>query len=117
MSFFLRPQPRRFSKTPFFNRREWSTFRPALTAAQLLFAHAGPGSGRGVDDGLKARRASPLGKGSGLVAELVCQSCGMVSHSPLPRFRADTMPACLCGGRRQVVRVKHHLQAGERSGR
>jgi hypothetical protein len=81
-----------------------------------LFALAGPGSGRWVDDGLKARRASPLGKGSGPVAELVCQSCGMVSHSPLPRFRADTMPACLCGGRRQVVRVKHHLQAGERSG-
>src|SRR5919199_174140 len=38
MSFFLRPQPRRFSKTPFFNRREWSTFRPALTPGSSRLA-------------------------------------------------------------------------------
>src|SRR5919199_3177331 len=73
------PSTPAFQQDPLFNRREWSTFRPALTAAQLLFAHAGPGSGRGVDDGLKARRAFPLWEGSGPVAELVCQSCGMVS--------------------------------------
>ena len=39
------------------------------------------------------------------VAELVCHSCRAVSYSRVPRFRPDTMPACACGGRRQIVRV------------
>jgi hypothetical protein len=46
--------------------------------------------------------------GMGAVAELVCQACGAVSHSKVPKFRPDTMPACPCGGRRQIVRIRHH---------
>jgi hypothetical protein len=68
-----------------------------------------------VEGGLTARGVAPLGMGLGPVAELVCQGCGQVSHCRLPRFRPDTMPACPCGGRRQIVRVRHELQAGERS--
>lgn len=48
--------------------------------------------------------------GMGAVAELVCQACGAVSHSKVPRFRPDTMPKCPCGGRRQIVRIRHHGQ-------
>jgi hypothetical protein len=61
-----------------------------------------------MDDGLKARRAAPLGLGP--VAELVCQACGRVSHCMVPRFRPDTMPACPCGGRRQILRLRHHVR-------
>jgi len=42
------------------------------------------------------------------MAELVCQTCGEVSWSRVPRHRPDTMPACPCGGRRQIVRIQHH---------
>ena len=63
-----------------------------------------------MDDGLRARRAAPLGMGLGPVAELVCQACGRVSHCRVPRFRPDTMPACACGGRRQIVRLRHHVR-------
>jgi hypothetical protein len=40
------------------------------------------------------------------IAELICHTCGAVSYSRLPVHRTDTMPACTCGGRRQVVRVR-----------
>jgi hypothetical protein len=40
------------------------------------------------------------------VAEHVCQSCGKVTWSDVPK-RTDTMPACPCGGRRQIVRIRH----------
>jgi hypothetical protein len=33
-------------------------------------------------------------------------SCGKVTWTSVPR-RTDTMPACLCGGRRQIVRIRH----------
>jgi hypothetical protein len=61
-----------------------------------------------MDHELKARRAAPLGMGP--LAELVCQACGSVSHCRMPRFRPDTMPACACGGRRQIVRLRHHVR-------
>jgi hypothetical protein len=63
-----------------------------------------------MDGRLKARRAAALGMGPGPVAELVCQACGRVSHCRVPRFRRDTMPACPCGGRRQIVRLRHHVR-------
>jgi ribosomal protein L44E len=47
------------------------------------------------------------------IAELVCQACGEVTTSSVPR-RTDTMPACSCGGRRQLVRILHGLRSGER---
>ena len=47
------------------------------------------------------------------VAELVCQACGKVTWSKVPR-RTDTMPACPCGGRRQIVRIRHKLRSGVR---
>lgn len=40
------------------------------------------------------------------IAELICHTCGAISYSRLPVHRTDTMPACKCGGRRQVVRVR-----------
>ncbi|HZB06143.1 MAG TPA: hypothetical protein VE449_06085 [Thermoleophilaceae bacterium] len=40
------------------------------------------------------------------IAEHVCQSCGKVTWSEVPT-RTDTMPACQCGGRRQIVRIRH----------
>jgi hypothetical protein len=83
-----------------------------------LFALAGPGYSPSTDsqfdDGLKARRAGALGMGLGPAAELVCQACGVVSQTALPRFRPDTMPTCSCGGRRQIVRVRHHIRNLER---
>ena len=48
------------------------------------------------------------------IAELVCQACGEVTRSGVPR-RTDTMPVCSCGGRRQLVRILHRLRNGERS--
>lgn len=45
------------------------------------------------------------------VAELVCQSCGKVTRSTVPK-RTDTMPICPCGGRRQIVRIRHRLHSG-----
>jgi hypothetical protein len=74
------------------------------------------GRGLAVDDRLDARQVGSLGMGLGPVAELVCQACGMVSHTHLPRFRTDTMPVCRCGGRRQIVAVRHEMRAGERPG-
>jgi len=47
------------------------------------------------------------------IAEFVCQACGKVTRSSVPR-RTDTMPACSCGGRRQLVRIQHGLRTGER---
>jgi hypothetical protein len=49
------------------------------------------------------------------VAELVCQACGKLSWSRVPK-RTDTMPACPCGGRRQIVRIRHRLRSRERLG-
>jgi hypothetical protein len=46
------------------------------------------------------------------LAEHVCQSCGKRTWGDVPK-RTDTMPACECGGRRQIVRIRHtaqHLQ-------
>ena len=40
------------------------------------------------------------------VAEHVCQSWGRVTWGDVP-MRTDTMPACPCGGRRQIVRIRH----------
>ena len=40
------------------------------------------------------------------VAEHVCQGCGKITWGDVPK-RADTMPACQCGGRRQIVRIRH----------
>jgi DNA-directed RNA polymerase subunit RPC12/RpoP len=40
------------------------------------------------------------------VAEYVCQSCGKVTWGDVPT-RTDTMPVCPCGGRRQIVRIRH----------
>ena len=87
-------------------------------AAWATLALAGPGSLRVyrspiMDAGLKAGRAAPLGVGP--VAELVCQACGRVSHCSVPRFRPDTMPACPCGGRRQIVRLRHHVRTHPRT--
>jgi len=61
------------------------------------------------DDGLGAESGRPLDMSA--VAELVCQSCGKITRSNVPR-RTDTMPACPCGGRRQVVRILHRLYDG-----
>ena len=63
-----------------------------------------------MGDGLKARRAAPLGLGLGPVAEPLCQACGRVSHSRCRGFGRDTMPTCPCGGRRQIVRFRHHIR-------
>ena len=40
------------------------------------------------------------------IAEHVCQSCRMITWGDVPK-RTDTMPACQCGGRRQIVRIRH----------
>ena len=40
------------------------------------------------------------------VAEHVCQACGKVTWDDVPT-RTDTMPTCPCGGRRQIVRIRH----------
>jgi DNA-directed RNA polymerase subunit RPC12/RpoP len=39
------------------------------------------------------------------VAEYVCQACGKVTRGTVPT-RTDTMPACPCGGHRQIVRIR-----------
>jgi hypothetical protein len=65
------------------------------------------------DDGLGAESGRPLDMSA--VAELVCQSCGKITRSKVPR-RTDTMPACPCGGRRQIVRIRHRLHSGNRLG-
>ena len=48
------------------------------------------------------------------IAEYVCQSCGKITRGDVPK-RTDTMPACQCGGRRQIVRIRHtaaqHLES------
>ena len=46
------------------------------------------------------------GHGMPPIAENVCQSCGKVTWADVPT-RTDTMPACQCGGRRQIVRIRH----------
>jgi hypothetical protein len=68
---------------------------------------------RKLHGGLEAGSGSPLDMAA--VAELVCQACGTVSWSTVPR-RTDTMPACPCGGRRQIVRIRHRLRSGDRPG-
>ena len=45
-------------------------------------------------------------RGMPAIAEHVCQSCAKVTWGPVPA-RTDTMPSCGCGGRRQIVRIKH----------
>jgi hypothetical protein len=65
------------------------------------------------DDGLGAESGRPLDMSA--VAELVCQSCGRITRSKVPR-QANTMPACPCGGRRQIVRIRHRLYSGARLG-
>ena len=40
------------------------------------------------------------------IAEHVCQSCGKITWGDVPT-RTDTMSACQCGGRRQIVRIRH----------
>jgi hypothetical protein len=65
------------------------------------------------DDGLGAQSGRPLDMSA--VAELICQSCGKITRSKVPR-RTDTMPACPCGGRRQIVRIRHRLHNGNRLG-
>ena len=40
------------------------------------------------------------------LAEHVCQSCGKITWGDVPK-RTDTMPTCQCGGRRQIVRIRH----------
>jgi DNA-directed RNA polymerase subunit RPC12/RpoP len=39
------------------------------------------------------------------VAEHVCQACGKVTWGTVPT--RTTMPACPCGGHRQIVRIRH----------
>ncbi len=46
------------------------------------------------------------------VAEYICQACGKITWSAVP-VRTDTMPACACGGRRQIVRIRHRLPSDE----
>jgi hypothetical protein len=50
------------------------------------------------------------------VAEHICQTCGKVNWSAVP-LRTDTMPACACGGRRQIVRIRHGLRSDDAPGR
>jgi hypothetical protein len=50
------------------------------------------------------------------VAEHICQTCGTVTWSTVP-LRTDTMPACACGGRRQIVRIRHRLLSDDTPGR
>jgi len=64
-----------------------------------------------LHDGLEAGSGSPLNMPA--VAEHICQACGKVTWSPVPT-RTDTMPACPCGGRRQIVRIRHRLRNGDR---
>ena len=69
-----------------------------------------------VDSDAERHDGDPLTAGDvdmSAVAELVCQSCGKTSRSKVPR-RTDTMPACPCGGRRQIVRIVHRLHSGAR---
>ena len=40
------------------------------------------------------------------LAEHVCQSCRKVTWADVPK-RTNTMPTCECGGRRQIVRIRH----------
>ena len=40
------------------------------------------------------------------VAEHVCLACGKVTWSTVP-VRTDTVPACPCGGHRQIIRIRH----------
>ena len=47
------------------------------------------------------------------IAEHVCQACGKFTWGPVPR-RTDTMPPCRCGGRRQLVRIRHQRQSEDR---
>jgi hypothetical protein len=49
------------------------------------------------------------------MAEHLCQACGKVTWSKVPR-RTDTMPLCECGGRRQIVRIRHRPRNGGRRG-
>jgi hypothetical protein len=49
------------------------------------------------------------------MAEHLCQGCGKVSWSKVPR-RTDTMPPCECGGRRQIVRIRHRPRNADRRG-
>jgi hypothetical protein len=62
---------------------------------------------------LEAESGSPLDMVA--MAEHLCQACGKVSWSTVPR-RTDTMPACKCGGRRQIVRIRHRLRNGDTRG-
>jgi hypothetical protein len=50
------------------------------------------------------------------VAEYICQACRKVTWSAVP-LRTDTMPACACGGRRQIVRIRHRLRSDDAPGR
>src|SRR5215218_2644720 len=65
MSLFLGPQPRSFSETPLFNRRGWSTFRPALTGSWALLAVGLPDTlvARPDPDGVTAFRTHELRPG------------------------------------------------------
>src|ERR671914_1576225 len=68
---------------------------------------------RKLHGGLEAGSGSPLDMAA--VAELVCQACGTVSWSTVPR-RTGTMPACPCGGPRPILRLPRRPRRGDRPG-